>query len=128
MRKLLGLVCIFMLSISGVFAYNGKSFDSPIQACVNHILVPTEEQAQKIKTEIRSFEDFQQYAKIYSECPSGRNGGNLGCFGHGQMVKPFEDAAFSMKTGEISNCQDRVTAKGGYSMRGCLFSFGKIAK
>lgn len=95
---------MFVLSLFALptFAYNGKSFETPVNACVNHILVPTEEQALKLKSEISSFEDFQQLAKIYSECPSGRNGGNLGCFGYGQMVKPFEKAAFSAPIGEVS--------------------------
>ena len=57
----------------------------------------------KLKSDIKSFEDFQNYARQYSKCPSGRNGGDLGCFGKGQMVKPFEEAAFNGNVGEVSN-------------------------
>ena len=47
--------------------------------------------------------DFAYYASLYSLCPSGRNGGNLGCFGRGQMVPSFERKAFSMNVGEVSD-------------------------
>ena len=67
-----------------------------------HILVKTEEEAKKLKAEIKNAEDFAKKAKEVSLCPSGKNGGALGQFGRGQMVKPFEDAAFSLKVGEIS--------------------------
>ena len=72
------------------------------QVCANHILVPTEMDAIKLKNEIKTFEDFEFFAKKYSSCPSGRNGGSLGCFGRGQMVKPFENAAFNGNVGEVS--------------------------
>ena len=68
----------------------------------SHILVQTEEDANKIYDEIKSGLSFAQAAKEYSLCPSGYNGGDLGYFGRGMMVKPFEDAAFDLEVGEIS--------------------------
>ncbi len=73
------------------------------QVRASHILVKTEEEALKLKKEIENGKSFAQTAKEVSLCPSGQNGGDLGYFTKGQMVKPFEDAVFSMETGEISN-------------------------
>lgn len=69
----------------------------------SHILVKTEAEAKKLKEEIENGKDFAQAAKEVSLCPSGQNGGDLGYFSRGQMVKEFENAAFSMEIGEISN-------------------------
>ena len=82
-------------------AFMGSSFDEPINVCASHILVPDEIQAEKLKMEINNYEDFQQLAKIYSQCPSGRKGGYLGCFGRGQMVKAFEKAAFNSELNKV---------------------------
>ena len=101
MKKLLGLIFIITLFVTPSFAYMGSSFDEPINVCASHILVPDAIQAEKLKLEIKNYEDFQQLAKIYSTCPSGRKGGYLGCFGRGQMVKEFEKAAFKANTNEV---------------------------
>ena len=69
----------------------------------SHLLVKTEEEAIKIKEEINNGKEFAKAAMEVSLCPSGQNGGDLGFFSRGQMVKEFEDAAFSMEVGEVSN-------------------------
>lgn len=68
----------------------------------SHILVSSLDLAKKIKKELKDGKEFQVLAKKYSTCPSSANGGDLGYFGKGQMVKEFENAAFSLKVGEIS--------------------------
>lgn len=68
----------------------------------SHILVKTEEEAKSLYDEIKNGASFAEIAEQKSLCPSGQNGGDLGFFGKGMMVKPFEDAAFSLEVGEIS--------------------------
>ena len=73
------------------------------QVRAEHILVKTAVEAQQIKKEIDNGGDFEYYARIYSMCPSGRNGGDLGYFGRGQMVKEFEKTAFNLPISQVSN-------------------------
>lgn len=73
-----------------------------MQVRASHILVKEEKIAKKLKEEIDAGADFAKTAKKHSVCPSGQSGGDLGFFGKGQMVKSFEDAAFSLPVGVVS--------------------------
>ncbi len=68
----------------------------------SHILVKTEDEAKTIVGELKSGKDFAELAKAKSTGPSGPQGGSLGSFGRGRMVPAFEQAAFALKAGEVS--------------------------
>lgn len=78
----------------------------------SHILLETEEEAREVLERIEAGEDFNGLAKEYSIDPSVKsNNGDLGYFRYGDMVEPFEAAAFSLKVNEIS---DPVKSEYGY--------------
>ena len=93
---------------------NLESFKKPEQVRASHILIkvdPGADEAKKaeartkiesLQAKLKNGEDFGALAKEYSEGPSGPKGGDLGFFGRGQMVKPFEETAFTMKPGQVS--------------------------
>ena len=70
----------------------------------SHIIVETEEEAAKIAADIKAGTlTFEEAAAKYSSCPSKDAGGNLGEFGRGQMVPEFEEAAFALEVGVVSD-------------------------
>ncbi len=89
-------------------------FSKPEEVHARHILVKIEsnddeqtrkqklEKIKKLKKMIEDGTDFAEIAKKESDCPSRSKGGDLGYFRRGQMVKPFEDAAFTCKVGDIT--------------------------
>jgi len=87
---------------------NIDKFKTPAQVHARHILVKSEEEAKKIIEELKKTpkeklkQKFIELAKTKSVGPSGKRGGDLGYFRKGQMVKPFSEAAFSLKVGEFT--------------------------
>ncbi|RZA07890.1 MAG: peptidylprolyl isomerase [Proteobacteria bacterium] len=67
-----------------------------------HILVKNEHEAQDVQKHLNGGKTFEELAKAHSLCPSNAEGGDLGEFGKGSMVKSFEDAAFGLQVGEVS--------------------------
>lgn len=96
------------------YVANPSKFTRPEEVHARHILIkldsqadlPADQKAQARIAEIREEAvggaDFAELAKKYSEGPSGPSGGDLGFFGRGRMVPPFEKAAFGLEVGEIS--------------------------
>jgi peptidyl-prolyl cis-trans isomerase C len=73
------------------------------EARARHILVPTEKEAKEAKKKLDDGKSFEDIAKEYSKDPgSAQQGGDLGYFTKGKMVKEFADAAFALKKGEVS--------------------------
>ncbi len=71
------------------------------KATASHILVDTEQACEDLKAEIVGGKDFAEAAMEHSSCPSGLEGGGLGEFGPGQMVKEFDEVVFSGDVGEV---------------------------
>lgn len=82
-------------------------------ASARHILVDSEEKCIELKELIEGGADFAAVASENSTCPSGRQGGSLGEFGPGQMVKEFDDVVFS---GELNVVHGPVKTQFGYHL------------
>ena len=78
-----------------------------------HILVDTEEKCQSLKDEIAGGADFADLAKEHSSCPSGQQGGDLGEFGPGMMVKEFDEVVF---TADLNSIVGPVQTQFGYHL------------
>ena len=99
--------------IQEFYRRNQDKFKIPEAVHVRHILVAKKDgendearairkgKAEKLRQQILEGKDFGELAKTNSDCPSKAQGGDLGTFIRGQMVKPFEDAAFSRRKNEI---------------------------
>jgi len=100
--------------IHSFYAANPDKFIQPERIHARHILVKeapgsgedgkhtAQRKAAGILKELRAGEDFAEMARKYSEDSTAAQGGDLGWFARGKMVKPFEDAAFALKAGAVS--------------------------
>jgi peptidyl-prolyl cis-trans isomerase C len=82
-------------------------------ASARHILVSTQEACQGLKEDLENGSDFTALAAEHSQCPSGKQGGELGTFGPGQMVKEFDEVVFSAEVGQV---QGPVQTQFGYHL------------
>ena len=104
---------------------NKELFNQPAQMRASHILIKVEpgadeekkaearKEIEDIREKVENDEDFAALAREFSQGPSGPRGGDLGYFGRGQMVKSFEDAAFALEPGGVS---DIVETRFGYHL------------
>lgn len=102
LRKMFNKINISDEELKDFYEKNKSLYNRPEMVQASHILVDTEEKAYEILEDITDGLSFEDAAKQYSSCPSKQEGGSLGQFGKGQMVKEFEDAVFSMNVGQIS--------------------------
>jgi peptidyl-prolyl cis-trans isomerase C len=79
-----------------------KSLPSQEEVHARHILVESEDEAKNVRKELEAGGDFAELAQKYSKDRGGQDGGDLGYFTRGQMVKPFEDVAFALEKGILS--------------------------
>lgn len=83
------------------------------RASARHILVSTEQACLALKTQIEGGADFAAIAQQHSSCPSSRQGGDLGEFSPGAMVKEFDEVVFSAEVGKV---QGPVKTQFGYHL------------
>lgn len=110
-QKLISTVTITEDEINKFYEDNKESFKAPEMVDASHILVDAQDTANEVIKEINEGLSFKEAALKFSKCPSKSSGGNLGFFPKGKMVKEFEDAAFDMEKGKIS---DPVKSQFGY--------------
>ncbi|HLR20559.1 MAG TPA: peptidylprolyl isomerase, partial [Tissierellaceae bacterium] len=97
--------------IEEYFEENKDQLGEKEEVDASHILVEEEDEAKEIKEKLDDGEDFEKLAEKHSIDGSKDEGGKLGFFGKGEMVPEFEEAAFDLKEGEIS---DVVETENGY--------------
>lgn len=102
MKQLLDSVKVEEEDAKAYFEQHADRFVEPGTVRAKHILVKTKEEADAILAEIQGGVAFEDAAKEHSTCPSKEQGGDLGTFARGQMVPAFEDAAFALEIGVIS--------------------------
>ncbi|MGM0983337.1 MAG: peptidylprolyl isomerase [Pseudomonadota bacterium] len=83
------------------------------KASARHILVDSEAKCNELKSEIEGGRDFAEVAREHSSCPSGKQGGELGTFGPGQMVPEFDKVVFE---GDVGKVHGPVKTQFGYHL------------
>jgi peptidyl-prolyl cis-trans isomerase C len=111
--------------IKAFYDGNPNRFKQPEQVRASHILIKIDprgnesqkaearKKIEKVRQKVQKGADFAVLAKEFSQCPSSSKGGDLGYFGRKKMAKPFEQAAFALKPGEVSGI---VETKFGYHL------------
>lgn len=103
MHKIFEKVSVSEDEIENYYEENKDTLFSPVTYTASHILLESEEMADKVLDQINEGLDFKEAAKKYSLDPTKDNGGSLGSFPKGVMVKEFQQGLDELKIGEISN-------------------------
>ena len=130
MNKVLNDITVTDEEAQKYYDDNKDAFTVPPTVSARHILVESEEEANKIREEINNGLSFADAAMKYSSCPSKEQGGNLGEFSKGMMVPEFEKASFESEIGVLS---EPVKTQFGYHLiivdsknEGSLKSFEEV--
>lgn len=112
LNNLLNDLVVTDSDVVNYYIENKELFAEPQSVKASHILVESFEKATEIAHKIKNNRlFFEEAAKKYSSCPSKEQGGDLGYFSRGMMVPEFEEAAFAMESGQVS---DPVKSQFGY--------------
>ena len=113
-KDVTGKLTVSEADVKKFYDENQDKFKKPESYHASHILIGVKpeasseekqkarEKTESIRKRIAAGEDFAALAKAESSCPSSAQGGDLGFFGKGEMVPPFENATAALKPGEIS--------------------------
>lgn len=101
-QDVLSKVSVEEKEIEEYYNANKSKFAEGAKVSARHILVDSLEKANDVIEEMKKGLDFSVAAERYSSCPSKAQGGSLGYFGKGMMVPEFEEAAFALQEGAIS--------------------------
>jgi len=99
MRK--SVICLIAATIFFNLNLYAEKEQIMTRASARHILVSSEETCNDLKSQIEAGADFADIAKEHSQCPSGKQGGDLGEFGQGQMVPEFDEVVFTAEVGKV---------------------------
>jgi peptidyl-prolyl cis-trans isomerase C len=101
-RDTLSLPVSDALAEAGGNSPNSRKNKEPVmRAKARHILVPSEDDCLNLKTQIEGGGEFADLAREHSQCPSGKDGGALGEFSPGQMVREFDEVVFTKDVGMV---------------------------
>ena len=101
-QTVLGTMSVEDEEVENYYIENANLFKTEFQVRASHILVETEEEAEAVIERLNNGEEFKDVAFNVSIGPSNVRGGDLGYFGTGAMVQPFEEAAFALEINETS--------------------------
>lgn len=102
-EKAISTVTVSDADVKAYYDEHKGEFVSPETVEASHILIEDEAKINEVYEDIKAGKvSFEDAAKQFSTCPSGKQGGSLGEFTRGQMVPEFEEAAFNMEVGTIS--------------------------
>jgi len=100
-EQVAGKIAVTDDEVKSFYEKNLAQFSTPEQSRAHHILVEAEDKAKSIIDQLAKGGKFEDIASAESKCPSGKEGGDLGFFGKGQMVPEFDEAVNKAEIGKV---------------------------